>query len=200
MNSKQETIYSLIFQSGIKSSIVNLLTLSRIILSPLLLILLFNDYSSFKWVLLFAFMTDALDGFLARYWKVTTKLGARMDSVADDFLFSVALIAILYMHSAIFTDNIFILSLLIFILLFKILFLWYKHNTIISAMHTYLTKGAAFFQAVFFIHCIFFGPRTDIFYVTSIITMLAMVEEIIIIYLLKKLRQNVRGLFFYNNL
>lgn len=192
----KETVYNLIFRSGYKSRVVNILTIYRIAITPVLLILVWDHSPAFKWILLSAFVTDILDGFLARYWKVTSKLGAKLDSLADDFLFVVSLIAVIYLHTDIIVDNILIISAIIFIFLIKMILLWFRHDKIISGMHTYLTKTAAFLQAIFFIHSIFFQPSNTLFYITVITTIIAIVEEIIIIYSFKVLKENCKGLFF----
>lgn len=193
---KKETLYNLLFRSGWKSSLVTMLTFYRIIISPVLLVLILNDHPSFKWLLLSAFITDALDGFLARWFKVTTKLGARMDSLADDFLFIVSLIAIIHLHTEVVIENLYMIAGMVFILLVKMIFLYFKHKKLISGMHTYLTKAAALFQAVFFLYCIFYSPNNTLFDVMAVITMVAISEEIIIIYSFRDLKQNVKGLFF----
>lgn len=195
MNRKQ-TVYTLIFRSGIRSGIVNILTAYRIAITPVLLMLAFNNHPAFKWLLLSAFISDALDGFLARYWKVTTKLGAWLDSLADDFLFAVSLIAVIYLHSEIIIENFYIIASMIFIFLVKMILLYFKHDKIISGLHTYLAKAAALLQAVFFLHCIFYQPNNTIFYIMAVTTMIAIAEEIIIICSFRELKQNIKGLFF----
>lgn len=197
LNRKQkETVYNLLFKAGIRSSIVNFLTIYRIIITPVLLILLLKEMPSFKWVLLSAFLTDALDGFLARRWKVVTKLGARMDSLADDFLFIVSIIAIIQLHTEVIIDNIYMIAGMILIFLVKMILLYFKHKKIISGMHTYLAKAAAFLQAVFFLYCIFYSPNDTLFDIMAITTMVAIAEEIIIIFAFRELKQNAKGLFF----
>ena len=76
----------------------NLLTLIRILVIPLLVIFF---YLPVKWshlaaMILFslASVTDWLDGYLARYLKQSTKLGAFLDPVADKLMVSVALVLI----------------------------------------------------------------------------------------------------------
>jgi CDP-diacylglycerol--glycerol-3-phosphate 3-phosphatidyltransferase len=76
----------------------NVLTLARILLIPLLVIFF---YLPFWWshlaatiIFLIASITDWLDGYLARYLKQTTKLGAFLDPVADKLMVSVALVMI----------------------------------------------------------------------------------------------------------
>lgn len=66
---------------------VNLLTISRIIFS---IFLIFNatKLSNITFLIIVAilFLTDQLDGFLARKYKVQTLFGAVMDTVADKIL------------------------------------------------------------------------------------------------------------------
>ena len=75
--------------------LVNILTYYRLAAAPLLLWLLLDEQPGlFKWLLALSFLTDAIDGFLARKFKVTSVLGARLDSVADDLTIAVAILGI----------------------------------------------------------------------------------------------------------
>ena len=71
-------------------AIPNGLTISRILLCPVLLVLALLQRP--QWFLLLfalALLTDFLDGFLARILKQKTDLGARLDSIADASLWIV---------------------------------------------------------------------------------------------------------------
>ena len=76
----------------------NILTLVRISVIPLLVVFYYLPFSwgHFAAALLFAFasFTDWLDGYLARYLKQSTKLGAFLDPVADKLMVSIALVLI----------------------------------------------------------------------------------------------------------
>ena len=79
--------------------VVNGITVYRILVAPLLLWLLFNFYYEwFKWMLAISFITDALDGYLARKFKVTSKLGSMLDSIGDDLTIGVAIIGMFKMY------------------------------------------------------------------------------------------------------
>jgi CDP-diacylglycerol--glycerol-3-phosphate 3-phosphatidyltransferase len=76
----------------------NVLTLVRISVVPLLVVFY---YLPFSWghlvaatLFTLASLTDWLDGYLARYLKQTTKLGAFLDPVADKLMVSVALVLV----------------------------------------------------------------------------------------------------------
>ena len=72
----------------------NLITLFRLVVSPALL--LFEPFSN-RFLLLYVLLgtSDILDGFLARRWGVSGKLGARLDSAAD-FLFCGILLYLIF--------------------------------------------------------------------------------------------------------
>lgn len=76
----------------------NLLTLARISAVPLLVIFYYLpvSWSHVAAAIVFALacLTDWLDGYLARYLKQSTKLGAFLDPVADKLMVSTALIVL----------------------------------------------------------------------------------------------------------
>ena len=76
----------------------NTLTLSRILLVPLLVAVLLTKISGWEFiglgVFLVASLTDFLDGFLARRRKQVTSLGKLLDPAADKILTSAAFISL----------------------------------------------------------------------------------------------------------
>ncbi len=80
----------------------NLLTLSRIALTPIFLSLLLHPYNEHSKILSYvivifsiAALTDALDGFLARKMNQQTELGKFLDPVADKILILSGFVGIL---------------------------------------------------------------------------------------------------------
>jgi cardiolipin synthase len=68
-------------------SLPNLLSLLRMALVPVFVIsVLDGDLRGALWVFVAAGVTDALDGFIARFWKQQTVLGAYLDPAADKLL------------------------------------------------------------------------------------------------------------------
>lgn len=81
------------FQSPI--SIPNILTVVRILLTPLFIILLLRHaYTQALIVFAVAGLTDGLDGFIARYMNQRTALGATLDPLADKLLIVSAYVAL----------------------------------------------------------------------------------------------------------
>ena len=73
-----------------KKYIPNILTSSRILLTPVFLYFLFSDFSHSKLIALVVFVvasiTDAFDGFYARKYNLISKFGTFFDPLADKLL------------------------------------------------------------------------------------------------------------------
>jgi CDP-diacylglycerol--glycerol-3-phosphate 3-phosphatidyltransferase len=77
-------------------------TTLRILLTPAIMGLLMADASKVLTAILFAAAaaTDWIDGYLARRWEVTTKLGSFLDTTADKLLVTGVLIALVAVEQA----------------------------------------------------------------------------------------------------
>jgi phosphatidylglycerophosphate synthase len=76
----------------------DLLTLLRLLSVPVLLLLAWLQLQMpYFWLLLFALGTDAVDGYLARRLRVSSPLGARLDSYADLSLFLSTLLSLVWL-------------------------------------------------------------------------------------------------------
>lgn len=76
-----------------KSNIPNILTISRIVLTPVIIILgLLGKHRLVLILAILCALTDLVDGRLARKWNVVSKTGAKLDAVADK-IFAIGLTA-----------------------------------------------------------------------------------------------------------
>jgi len=79
-------------------SIPNTLTIFRILAIPLIIVVYFSDVAMRSWICVILFtlagISDALDGYLARKWNQTSKLGAFLDPVADKLLVCIMLVLV----------------------------------------------------------------------------------------------------------
>lgn len=81
--------------NDLKKYIPNILTIIRIILTPIIIIVGILKHTKIVIALItLATLTDLLDGVLARKWKVTSLTGAKLDAVADK-LFAISIIGCL---------------------------------------------------------------------------------------------------------
>lgn len=81
-----------------RANVPNVLTWLRIALVPIFVVAYYLPvrWGQFAAACLFslAAMTDWLDGYIARHWKLTTRFGAFLDPVADKLMVSVALVLV----------------------------------------------------------------------------------------------------------
>ena len=180
-----------------KYYLVNAITTYRLLASPILVILVFtNHYDVFKWMLAISFGTDAVDGFFARAWKVMSPLGSKLDSVADDFTIIAATVGVFVIKHDFIMEQLFPISIMLVLFLFEnaASFIKYHHA---STFHTYSAKVAAVFQGLFLI-LIFFveKPIYWLFWASVVVTCVDLIEEIILVFLLPKSDQNVKGLYW----
>lgn len=177
--------------------IINGITLYRVIAAPFLLVLLFTkQYDIFKWLLGVSFFTDLIDGYLARKFKVTSILGAKLDSIGDDLTVLVAMVALFVLKLTFIKQHIIIFIILLVLFLSETTYALIRYGKITS-FHTYLAKTAALFQGVFLLFVFFTDePNLILFYAAGIVTILELIEEIILIGLLQQWKANVKGLYW----
>lgn len=113
-----------------KEYIPNILTLTRIIFTPIIIMLGLLDKTTIVIILAaICALTDMFDGKLARKWNLVSKKGAKLDIIADK-IFGIGLIISLIRNQ----------KLLIFVLIFEIiiaatnLYYYYKNKKIESLM------------------------------------------------------------------
>ena len=176
---------------------VNGITLYRVITAPLLLALIFlKQPDIFKWLLACSFFTDAIDGYLARKYKVTSLLGAKLDSIGDDLTVLAGLVALIMFNPEFIKKEIIVIILLVALFIIQVSFALIKYGKV-TTFHTYAAKVAAVSQGIFLILTFFLDePVSELFYLAAFCTAYDLVEEIILVYLLPKWEANVKGLFW----
>src|SRR6185437_287766 len=176
---------------------VNTITWYRLIAALLILLLLwYQQYVWFRWMLVISFLTDAVDGYLARKFGVISKYGSTLDSIADDLTIAVAVIGILVFKPDFIPDQIVIVAILLFLYLLQIVIALIRYGKI-SSFHTYLAKIASVLQGAFLLLFFFLPePVYTLFYLMAIFTILDLAEEIILVLILPQWNANVKGLYW----
>ena len=161
--------------------IVNGITFYRTLTAPLLIFLIiYKQMDWFKWLLTLSFLTDAIDGFLARKFKVTSIAGAKLDSIGDDLTVIAGTIGMIAFKSAFLKEEIFFIILLLSLFVLQTVLAFVKFGKMTS-FHTYAAKAAAILQGVFLILLFFLpNPLYELFYAATFVTVFELIEEIII--------------------
>lgn len=168
----------------------NLITISRILLSPVLLLALRNP-PLFSLLYLACGLTDVLDGHVARKTGGCTDLGARLDSIADLLLFAAIIVSLVsWLGQKAFT---FLPSVLAIILIrcVNIILVACKHHTF-AILHTWGNKltGALLFAAPLLV----LYRQTAFLWAVCLCGLLSALEETIIHLTSAKLDVNRRSL------
>lgn len=168
----------------------------RIAASPFLLILLWLDFQLiFTWLLLVSYLTDAIDGYLARKLKITSPRGSQLDSFGDQITLIIGLIGLFYFETDFIKKNL-ILILIAFVPYFiQMLIAYFKYGRA-TAFHTYFAKLSAIIQSIFILWSLFFSPEYVLFYTMIIIGILETVEEITLIFMYDNWASDVKGVYW----
>jgi len=177
--------------------IINGITVYRLLAAPLMVIFIFNrNLDLFKWLLPLSFFTDLVDGYLARKFKVTSILGTKLDSIADDLTIVAAVIGIFVFKPGFIRENILVISIMLVLYVLQIVLSLVRYHKL-SGFHTYTAKTAAILQGTFLILVFILSePIYWLFYLAAFVTTLDLIEETILVLLLPEWEANVKGIYW----
>lgn len=180
-------------------SIPNLLSLSRLLLVPVLIALAFWRQSDmFLGVLAVSLLTDAFDGYLARKLQQTTSLGARLDSWGDVLTYAAMILGLYWIWPDIFFSQAAYLMVVILSYLVPVALAFRKFG-VYPSYHTWAAKAAAVLMAPAFYLLTLTGSDT-LFRMVILFHVLVAFEAMTITAILDKPRSNVRSMFLLNRL
>ncbi|KGL62487.1 CDP-alcohol phosphatidyltransferase family protein [Polaribacter sp. Hel1_85] len=168
----------------------------RVIAAPFLLLLIWFDVQLvFTWFLLISYLTDAIDGYLARKLKITSARGSQLDSIGDQITLIIGLIGLFYFENEFIKTNFTIILIAFTPYIFQMLIAFYKYGKA-TAFHTYLAKTSALMQSVFILWSLFFNPEYSLFYIMIVIGILETIEEVSLIFMYKNWVSDVKSIFW----
>ena len=123
-------------------------------------------------------------------------LGSKIDSIADDLTIVVAIAGVIVFKPEFLRQEITLIILLLALFILQTILAFIRYGTI-SSFHTYAAKMAAILQGVFLLLVFFLpGPVYMLFYITAIVTIIDLLEEIILVLMLPQWEANVKGLYW----
>ncbi|MFC1741409.1 CDP-alcohol phosphatidyltransferase family protein [Nanoarchaeota archaeon] len=145
-------------------------------------------------LLVFAFLTDALDGFLARRLGQETKFGAKYDSVADNLLALSIIIWLPILLPDLLRENLLLVSVVVILFLIVLAFATIKYRRI-PEFHMYSNKLAMIVLAIFITHALIFGYSLILTYISALVIILMALEEFAVTLKHKDLDENIKSIF-----
>jgi cardiolipin synthase (CMP-forming) len=174
----------------------NLLSLYRILVFPFVFWLIISGREQlFAVFITVSFLTDILDGWIARAFHLQTKIGTLLDSWADLGTYILAFLAIYLFKWQEIREHKFMIILFASVMALSYLLVFARFKGLIG-LHTYMFKVTGYLQGAYIISLFLWGFYLLPYYICLIWGTLACIEEIIIILLLREPRSNVKGLYW----
>jgi len=177
-------------------NVPNLLSIYRLASFPVIVyIVLQGNERLFFWMLLINFITDILDGLIARTFKLQTNIGAKIDSIADFGTYILVFLGIYFFKADDFLPHIISFSIFIGLFGFAHLLALIKFGRMPS-FHLYSWKIGGYIQGIFFIVLFSYGFLTWFYYFMLIWGILAFLEHITIQLMISEMLSNAKGLYW----
>ncbi|MGJ1361952.1 CDP-alcohol phosphatidyltransferase family protein [Sphingobacterium spiritivorum] len=190
MDTKKENIWN----------VPNALSVYRILALPFIIYAIHvGDKPLFITLLSINLITDILDGLIARVFRLQTELGAKLDSLADIGTYIMAFAGMIVLERSFVMEHRAGFSLLIGMWLLPQLVSLIRFRRFPS-FHLWSYKVTGYVQGIFIFTFFIFGGSTIYFYIMLAISLLAYMEELLLVSILPKLHSNVKSSFLvWNN-
>ncbi|MBN2698243.1 MAG: CDP-alcohol phosphatidyltransferase family protein [Bacteroidales bacterium] len=177
-------------------TIPNLITSYRLVMFPVILYFAISGKETlFTIFIVINFLSDIIDGFIARRFHMETEIGARMDSFADNLTYVLAFIGMFVFKMDDLRPHLFSFILFIGFLVLSVVVALVKFRKFPS-FHLYSTKIGGYIEGAFFVCLFTIGFFTPFYYLVVVWGISAAIEHISIQMLLPEMRSNVKGLYW----
>ena len=177
-------------------TIPNLITLYRLLMVPVILYFAVSGREKlFAIFLVINLISDIIDGYIARRFKMESEIGAKLDSFADNFNYVLAFIGFFIFKMDDLRQHIVSLIIFISMLLLTVIVPLIKFRKFPS-FHLYITKIGGYIQGAFFICLFTIGFIAPFYYFMIIWGILGAVECIAIDMVIPEMRSNIKGLYW----
>lgn len=179
-----------------KLNTAELFAASRIVSFPLVLLFIFLEERQIAaWLYIILFSTDFIDGFFAFFYDQESPRRAKLDSLGD-FLFLISgLIGFYIFETEFFHQYIIPISIVLGLYALQCLIAFIKWGRP-SSFHTYSAKFAAITQVIFISFSLMFEASPVLFYFTLVFSIIDIMEDIILTFLLPTWKANVKGILW----
>ena len=174
----------------------NVLSGARALAVPVLLVLAFQGReTAFTWVLIPALLSDIFDGWIARAFALESKLGAALDSVADSLMLFVVVYGIWVFHPEVIREHAWLCGMAVGLWALEDVLALARYGRL-SSFHTYLSKIVANLLGFFIGWLFLFGFEPWMLYLAAGTSIVASLEELALLRVLREWRADVRGLWW----
>lgn len=177
-------------------NVPNAISFYRLIMFPVILILaLLGHEKLFVILLSINLISDILDGFIARTFKLVTRFGAALDNLADIGTYILALYGIFAFRWEDIQPHTWLLYLFlgIFVLSYIVAFIRFGK---IPGLHLYGAVAAGYIQGMFFFVLFVWGFNVWFYYIAIGWGTLAYIEKIFVLLKTDDIQPGLKGLYW----
>ena len=173
----------------------NAICILRIAMVPVLwVVAVLGMRLTFVVLLAFTYSTDAIDGCIARRYHLESRLGAWLDTVADNSV-TISMIGWVYfLLPELYLKHGLLIGLLVAGFLGSIALQYIRFGKRVP-LHLYSNKGSAWLLGLFLVHAFLFHPNVPFMYITAAGVGYSLIEEIALLSTTRDLDENVRTAF-----
>jgi cardiolipin synthase (CMP-forming) len=186
MTKKKEHIYNL----------PNLISFYRLAVFPLILWFVWSGNERlFTVFICISLVSDVLDGFIARTFKLVTRFGAQLDNLADLGTYILAIYGIFRFHRESVQPHLWLLYIFLAIFFLTYIVGWARFRKV-PGLHLYGAVAAGYLQGFFLIVLFIHAFIPWLYYVAVGWGILAYIEKLFVLILIDGIRPNTRGLYW----
>jgi cardiolipin synthase len=173
----------------------NAISSARLLATPILLFAACAKHASvFKWLLLGCLLSDILDGLIARVFNLRSRLGAFLDSTADMIVFLIGVLGLYIFQAKVLAEHWMPLAFVVALYVIEVAGSLWRYGRI-SSFHTILVRIAAYAQGIFVMSLFLWGYAAWVLYTMTVLSALAYIEEIVLLFVLPEWRADVGGIY-----
>lgn len=177
-------------------TIPNIISAYRLAAAPVAIAFAVAEFmNTFATLICVSLLTDVLDGFLARLLNQRTRLGACLDSIADDATFAAAFVGIVLFQYETIGSSIWWLYALAFMFAMSTIVPFVKFGRTPS-FHLYTFKLNGYILSMFFFTLFAIGYYEPLYYFAMIYGIVSCLEVIIVSIVLSEPESDVQGLYW----
>ena len=148
----------------------------------------------FAAVFLLCVATDAMDGYIARRWKLESNLGAKLDNIADTLVYLSLVPWIYLLIPELLLDNLVVIGIILAIYLADLALQYLRHGKRVP-LHLFSGKLASALLFVFILHSLVFDVNPFLKWLTFGVIFFCLFEEIYLLATRRDLDETVISAF-----
>lgn len=196
LTTKNNKMKKIIVKGESVLNVPNLISLYRLLVFPVILLMALTGRESWFVILLcISLVSDALDGSIARYFKLQTNFGAALDNLADICTYAMAILGLFLFKWIDIEPHAWFLFLFLGIFVLSYIISFYRFGKI-PGLHLYSAVSAGYIQSIFFFILFVFGFYPWMYFLAIGWGVIAYTEKILVLLRLDDIKIGVKGLYW----